>query len=227
MKTFNEIYQRALERKGKVKLAEYSQVSCLSADAISQLGDDRILAEITRAVFKAGFVWRVIDQKWQGFEQAFWSFNVDRCAHMSFEDMEALQKDSRIIRNRPKIEAVQQNAVMIRELEAEYQDSYSSIADLIGRWPAQDYHQLIQLFNKRGCRLGAQSSQYFLRFLGRDGYILSRDVVAALKDAGAIDKNPTSMKAQAQVQDAFNQWADESGYSLGQLSRILALSIDA
>jgi hypothetical protein len=48
-----------------------------------------------------------------------------------------------------------------------------------------------------------------------------------LKDAGAIDKNPTSMKAQAQVQDAFNQWADETGYSLGQLSRILALSIDA
>ena len=45
---------------------------------------------MTRAIFKAGFVWKVIDAKWAGFEAAFWSFDVDRCRGMSPDDEDAL-----------------------------------------------------------------------------------------------------------------------------------------
>ena len=78
----------------------------------------------------------------------------------------------------------------------------------------------------RGNRLGAMTGQYFLRFMGVDSYILSRDVTAALVVQGVIDKQPTSKKAMATVQQAFNQWMEETGYGLTQISRVLARSTD-
>ena len=62
--------------------------------------------------------------------------------------------------------------------------------------------------------------------MGKDGFILSRDVVAALIREGVIDKPPSSKKAMAAVQAAFNHWADESGHSLTAISQTLARSID-
>jgi 3-methyladenine DNA glycosylase Tag len=60
--------------------------------------------------------------------------------------------------------------------------------------------------------------------MGRSSYIPSRDVTAALIEAGVIAKAPTSMKDWKAVQDAFNAWGAESGRSLTQMSRVLAMS---
>jgi len=49
--------------------------------------------------------------------------------------------------------------------------------------------------------------------------------VARLIAEGVIDKNPTSKTAMKQVQAAFNVWQDESGRSLTEISRVLALSV--
>ena len=54
--------------------------------------------------------------------------------------------------------------------------------------------------------------------------MLSKDVTAALIRAGVVDKAPTSKKAIAAVQDAFNQWSRETGRDLSGLSWILAAS---
>ena len=172
-------------------------------------------------------MWRVIEQKWPGFEEAFWQFNINRCAYMSFEDIETLRKDERIIRNPPKIKSVQANAAMILELEEAYSEQYKHFPELIARWPDEDYVGLLELLHKRGSRLGKQTAQYFLRFMGRDGFVIGRDGVAALIDAGVIDKPPSSKKSWQQTQDAFNQWREETGLNLSSLSRILAVSIDA
>ena len=51
------------------------------------------------------------------------------------------------------------------------------------------------------------------------------DVVKVLKDTGVIDKDPTSKKALAAVQDAFNGWRDETGLPFCQLSMIAACSV--
>ena len=77
---------------------------------------------------------------------------------------------------------------------------------------------------KRGDRLGGQTGRYFLRFMGKDTPVLSRDVVAALMQAGVVDKDPTSKKALGQVQAALNGWVEESGRSLTEISRVLAFS---
>jgi hypothetical protein len=79
---------------------------------------------------------------------------------------------------------------------------------------------------KRGARLGGHTGQYFLRFIGWDGFVTSTDVVACLRDAGLdIAEKPSSKKDLGKIQDQFNAWAQETGLPYAHLSRICALSI--
>ena len=41
-------------------------------------GDDRYLSEMTRCIFQAGFVWRVVDNKWDDFEDVFFGADAHR-----------------------------------------------------------------------------------------------------------------------------------------------------
>ena len=61
--------------------------------------------------------------------------------------------------------------------------------------------------------------------MGKDGYILSSDVVARLKAEGIVDKPPSSKRDLAATQSAFNAWAEQSGRGLTQISQILAFSV--
>jgi 3-methyladenine DNA glycosylase Tag len=79
---------------------------------------------------------------------------------------------------------------------------------------------------KKGSRLGGNTGQYFLRFAGIDSFILSQSVVNRLIAEGVVDKAPTSAKDKAALQAAFNAWRAQSGRSLTEISRILAVSID-
>lgn len=65
-----------------------------------------------------------------------------------------------------------------------------------------------------------------MRFMGRDGWVLSQDVVKALAGAGVIDGPTTSKTAQRAIQKAFNGWAEESGAPFAHISRTLALSVE-
>lgn len=224
MQTFEQIYQRAAERKGgEDALRRLLPDDIKSAEELGAIGDDRYLAEMTRAIFKAGFVWKIIDNKWPGFEDAFWGFDVGRCAFMSPDDEDALCADTRIIRNRQKILTVPRNAVMITEVRKEH----GSFGRFVADWPSEDFIGLLDFLGKQGARLGGMTAQYFLRFIGKDGFVFSRDGVHTLIEAGIIEKPPSSKAARLKVQQAFNQWQQESGLRLADISRILALSIDA
>jgi hypothetical protein len=75
-------------------------------------------------------------------------------------------------------------------------------------------------------RLGGRSGQFFLRFIGKDSFITSTDVVACLRDAGLdISQTPTSKRDLAKIQVQFNAWTKETGLPLTHLSRICAMSI--
>src|SRR5436305_1106960 len=82
------------------------------------------------------------------------------------------------------------------------------------------------LLPRRGSRLGGNTGQMMLRFLGWDGFVTSRDVVLCLRDAGLdIAETVTSKRDLAKVQAQFNAWAEETGLSYVQISRICAMSI--
>ena len=67
MPSFKTIRARAARRKGGEEVLASLLPEAPPADALARLGDDRVLAEMTRRVFCAGFVWSVIANKWPGF----------------------------------------------------------------------------------------------------------------------------------------------------------------
>ena len=224
MTDFKEIYQRAVRRKGgEAEVRALLPQGIRNRDELAALEDDRYLAEMTKAIFKAGFVWKVIDNKWPGFEEAFWDFDIGRCSFMSPDDEDALCGDERIVRNRQKILTVPHNAVMINEAAKQH----GSFGRLIADWPDEDFCGLLEFLDREGSRLGGMTAQYFLRFVGKDGYVLSRDGVQALIEAGVIDKPTIGKGAHRKIQQAYNNWRQESGFGLAEISRILALSTDA
>ena len=227
IKAFDEIWLRAAERKGgEANLRSLLPKAGVSKDQLSARDDSFYLSEITKAIFKAGFVWRVIDNKWANFEKAFWGFDIPTCLFMSEDDIDKLMLNAEIVRHRAKIATVAKNAGMI----ADIQDSHGSFGEFLKNWPNEEYYLLLDYLKKHGTRLGGLSCQYFLRFSGVDGYILGRDVMYALNQAGVVDKFdklPGSKTDKKAIQEAFNIWAGESGFSLAELSRVLSLSVDA
>jgi 3-methyladenine DNA glycosylase Tag len=75
---------------------------------------------ITRAVFQAGFNWKVVEAKWPGFEEVFLGFDPEAVAALRPKQVEKIAKDPRVIRNRAKIEATVHNAVTLLELSDQH-----------------------------------------------------------------------------------------------------------
>ena len=221
MRSFAEIYEIASERKGGAKELEALLEPASSAQQLAKIPDDRWLAKMAQCIFNAGFNWKVVEAKWPGFEEAFEGFNPARVAMFNDDDLARLVSDERIVRHGGKIRSVQDNAIFVRQLAEEA----GSVGKFIGEWPTQDYIGLLDVLKKRGSRLGGNTGQYFLRFMGKDSFILSADVTARLMAESVIDKPATSKKALQQVQDAFNTWHDESGRGLKEISRVLAMSV--
>lgn len=220
MRHFNEIHSIAADRHGGTEALERQLSKPKTVSELAALPDDRWLSIISKVVFQAGFNWKVIETKWDGFEIAFDGFDVGRCAFMDDEKFDALLQDTRIVRNGTKIASVRDNAAFLLELRDE-----GGAGQVLGGWPSDDYADLLAMLSKRGSRLGGASAQYAMRFAGRDSFILSRDVTARLIAEGVIDKPATSKKAMTAVQAAFNTWMDQSGRSLTEISRVLALSL--
>jgi len=221
MGSYQQIFDRAAERHGGAEALEALLPKPLSPKKLKTIPDDRWLAHITKCVFRAGFSWKVIENKWPNFETTFDGFDPRKNAIKSDDDLSRLLKDKGIVRNWAKIKSVRSNAPFMVELAKEHGSAAAFFAD----WPADDMVGLWEVLKKRGSRLGGTSGSYFLRGMELDTFIFSPDVVKALIGQGIIDKTPTSKTAQRAVQDAFNSWRAESGRSLSEISRALSCSV--
>ena len=222
MQDFQAIFDRAAARKGgaaalEALIAEYPPKSHAELAATP---DDRWLAEITRSVFQAGFNWRVIDNKWPGFEAAFHGFDTKLNAAMSEDEFDAHLKDTRIVRNGQKIASVRANAQFMVDLATEH----GSAAQFFADWPGSDRVGLLEVMKKRAARCAGESAIRLLRRMGKPAFITTRDVAAALVEAGVLSAPPKNRKDMQAVQDAFNAWSTASGRDLNAISRTLALS---
>lgn len=222
MKKFDKIRQQAEKRKGGAAALERLLPKVAAKKKLAATGDDRFLAMMTKAINQAGFSWKVIENKWPQFEEAFFEFNPNKLGLLSPEQWEAYTSDRRVVRNWQKIKALQENVFFVQEESRKHGGFGKFLAD----WPADDQIGLMAYLKKHGSRLGGQSALWFLRTMGKDCFILSKDVVLTLKHAGLdIADNPTSQKDLRQVQQAFNTWHAETGLPYSHLSRIAACSI--
>jgi 3-methyladenine DNA glycosylase Tag len=222
MTSFKTIRSRAEKRKGGPAALKKLLPDEPDKKTLTKLADDRVLAEMTQRVFSAGFAWSVIEQKWDGFEAAFLGFQPKKLVVQSDDFWHELTRDQRIVRNGAKIMSVRDNAQFVRDIAAEH----GSFGTFLANWPSSDEIGLLELLNKRGSRLGGNTGQMFLRFIGWDGFVTSKDVVACLREAGLdIAEEVKSKGDLAKVQAQFNAWAKETGLPYAHLSRICALSI--
>lgn len=220
MKSFNWIYEHVQAHKaGQDIEALLPQVK--SADELKAIGDDRFLSEMSLRVFRAGIRHAVVDAKWPAFELAFFGFDPEKIILMSDDQLENLMQNDQIIRHWGKIKSVRTNAAMITELAAQH----GSFAHFIADWPVTDIIGLWALLKKQGQQLGGKSGAYFLRQIGKDTFVLTDDVVAALKAQDIIDKAPTSKRDLQIVQNCFNQWQQESGRPMAHISRLLSYTV--
>lgn len=222
MKRFDEIRARAAERKGGEAALASLLPDVAGNAALAAVPDDRILSTMAARVFSAGFVWRVIEQKWPGFEAAFLGFEPKRLLFQPDEFWEGLAADARIVRNPQKIRSVRDNAGFVDRVSS----AHGGFGRFLADWPADDQAGLVALLARQGSRLGGATGQYFLRWIGFDAYVVSSDMAAALRDAGLeIAATPTSKKDLAAIQSQMNVFAAETGLPYTHLSRILAMSI--
>lgn len=223
MERWKAIEARAEKRKGGADALAERLPRPKSRAALRRVPDSEWLAQMTRAVFSAGFVWKVIEHKWAGFEAAFEHFEPTRVARFSENKLAELARDERIVRNPQKIRATRANAIFLRDLADEHGTASRFFAD----WPETDIVGLWDVLRKRGSRLGGFSGQMVLRHMGKDTPMLTDSVLKALRAQGVVDaKSPTSQAALRRIQGAFNAWREESGRALCELSMILALSVD-
>jgi 3-methyladenine DNA glycosylase Tag len=219
---FKTIRARAEKRKGGAKGLENLLPLKPDMKAVAKLSDDRMLSEMTKRVFSAGFAWSVIETKWPGFEKAFLAFNTARLSFQPDDFWDGLLSDTRIVRNGAKIQSVRKNAAFVQEIAREH----GSFGKFLAKWPSSDQIGLLDLLAKRGSRLGGNTGQMFLRFVGWDGFVTSQDVVACLRDAGLdIAAEVKSKGDLVKVQAQFNAWAAETGLPYAHLSRICAMSV--
>ena len=112
--------------------------------------DGGYLEELTRAIFQAGFSWRVIRDKWPNFHKAFDGFDVETVAGYGEPDIERLLADAGIVRNRRKIEATIHNARTMWDLGQEHGTFHTYLRSLDGMDYAERRKELASQFKNLG-----------------------------------------------------------------------------
>jgi 3-methyladenine DNA glycosylase Tag len=205
MNSFESYVKRALANCGSAEALAAKLPEIKSVRALRALKDDRYLSRMSQRVFSAGLKHDMVAKKWPAFEEAFLAFEPDR----------------RLIRHWPKIRSVPANARAMLEVAAEA----GSFGKWLTAWPDDDTVGLWAAIAKRFTQMGGASTPYFLRWVGKDTFMITPDVTNALIEAGVVTRKPTAKKELAAVQQAFNAWAVESGRPLSEISRTLALAM--
>src|SRR5215467_3049479 len=221
MPSFTPIIEAARTRLGASAL-EARLTQPRSAAELKAITDDRYLSRMELRIFRAGLKHSLVDAKWPAFEQVFHGFEPRRVRAMSDDALQALMTDTRLIRHWGKLKSVRDNAAAMIGVGEEN----GSFAAWLADWPATNIVELWEALAKRFSQMGGNSGPSFLRMAGKDTFILTYAVTAALKHWGAANTPPKNRKDRADVQSHFNAWAAETGRPLCQLSLILATSIE-
>ena len=149
MQAFDEIFTLAANRHGGPKVLEKKLSVPLPVSKLKSIPDDRWLSSVSKSIFQAGFVWRVVENKWPDFEKVFENFDLVHCAYLSDEEIEALTNDTRVIRHLKKLQSVRANATYLLEKTSEF----SGVGNFITSFGAENYSELLLELKKNASRL--------------------------------------------------------------------------
>ena len=123
-----------------------------------KLGD--YLEVMSKSGFQSGISWKVVESKWPGIQEAFRGFDPKVIAKFGEKELDALTNDTRVIRNRRKLEGVVKNARTMLELEKEY-GTFQKYLRSHGNFDAT-----VKDMRKRFSFLGEMGAYHFLYVVG-------------------------------------------------------------
>ena len=135
------------------------------------LGD--YLDVMSKAVFQSGISWKVVEAKWSSTREAFNEFDAQKVANLSPDDIDELAQDTRVIRNRRKLEAIIGNANRMIELEGQYGSFRGYLRS------HKDFDATVKSLRKDFKFLGDMGCYFFLYVVGEqvpshDDWVASR-----------------------------------------------------
>ena len=125
--------------------------------------DNVYFENMCRVIFQAGLNWHVIDNKWPTTRKAFANFNIDKVAYFTNSDVERLLKDTGIIRNKDKIQAIIQNAQNFKTIEKQY-GSFQKYLDSQDK--SNNYVNVVKDLTNKFKWLGPPSASLYLYTIG-------------------------------------------------------------
>ncbi|TDO99684.1 DNA-3-methyladenine glycosylase I [Marinomonas balearica] len=220
--SFSDIYERAVARFSSEAELKQHLFHPLNAEELKRISDDRWLSAFSQKVFQSGISWKVVHNKWPNFEEVFFHFNIEKMLLIHDEMWEEKAKDKRIIRHLGKVLTIRENAAMIHDIAEEH----GSFSNFVSDWPSHKITDLWQILKKSGSRLGGNTGPYTLRSLGKDSFLLTKDVEGYLRLNGIIETGRETKSALAAAQDAFNFWHEESNLPYSQISQCIAFGVN-
>lgn len=93
MTAFARIVALAAECKGGPQALEKLLPKPRSRAALGKTPDDFFLSALAKQIFRAGFVWQIVEYKWPTMEEAFAGFDPEVVAGLGDRDVEQLLAD--------------------------------------------------------------------------------------------------------------------------------------
>ena len=220
MISFRELYATAVLHKGGESAVESLLPKAKSASQLRKQSDAYYLSSLCLRIFRAGLKHDMVDRRWPAFEQAFNNFDPFLCAMLSDDELDVHMSNKSLIRHLGKIKSIRANGLFLQDVAKEA----GSFGQWLADWPVEDTVGLWLALKKRGSQLGGMSGPYFLRMVGKDTFLITRDVAAVLVAQGVVEKAPTSQKELKKAEDTFKQWREECGRPYCEISRIVSMS---
>jgi DNA-3-methyladenine glycosylase I len=126
--------------------------------------DDGYFEEMSKAVFRVGLNWSVIEKKWPDIKRALANFSIDNVAQFDDSDIDRLLKDQGMIRSIKKITGVIANAQTMQKVQQEF----GSFAKYLQAVKATSEEALLKDLHKRFAFLGESTATIFLFSVGEE-----------------------------------------------------------
>ena len=115
---------------------------------------------MSKAAFQSGISWRVVDAKWPGTREVFRDFDPQTLVDLTPDEIDTIATDTRIIRNRRKIDATIHNAQRMLDLDREHGGFRNYLRS------HADFPSLVKDLRKNFKFMGDMGSYYFLHVVG-------------------------------------------------------------
>ena len=119
---------------------------------------------LSKAVFNAGFSWKVVRNKWKGMKEVFEDFDPKILSKWTVDEISDALESPKIIRNSKKVQAIVSNSKTFLELV----DKFESFDNYLESFRDKSCEERQKILSKQFKWLGPTGSHFFLWSIGED-----------------------------------------------------------